>query len=94
METRQSSLPLTDPSLGSATMKMSVAVSLTPVLDKGSPNGNTVIGSYGQKAPAKVKIFEVNREKEVVWEFFHPDAKAHEVHILTTNGIPVSPIYR
>ncbi len=58
------------------------------------PNGNTVIGSYGQKDPEKVKIFEVNEKKEVVWEFFHPDAKVHEVHILTTNGKPVSPIYR
>jgi hypothetical protein len=58
------------------------------------PNGNTVIGSYAQKDAEKVKIFEVNEEKEVVWEFFHPEVKAHEVHILTTNGEPVSPIYR
>ncbi|MDA7640677.1 hypothetical protein N8787_03475 [Opitutaceae bacterium] len=58
------------------------------------PNGNTVIGSYGQKDPEKVKIFEVNEKKEVVWEFFRPDAKAHQIHILTTNGKPVSPIYR
>ncbi len=58
------------------------------------PNGYTVIGSYGQKDPEKVKIFEVNEKKEVVWEFFHPEAKAHQVHILTTNGKSVSPIYR
>ncbi|MDA0349213.1 MAG: hypothetical protein O3C43_16940 [Verrucomicrobia bacterium] len=58
------------------------------------PNGNTVIGSYGQKDAEKVKIFEVNEGKEVVWEFFHPDVKAHEIHILTTNGEPVRPIYR
>ena len=58
------------------------------------PNGNTVIGSYAQKDPDKVKIFEVNQSKEVVWEFFHPTVKAHEVHILTTNGKPVKPIYR
>lgn len=57
-------------------------------------NGNTVIGSYGQKDAKKVKVFEVNAAKEVVWEFFHPTVRAHEVHILTTNGEPVSPIYR
>ncbi len=58
------------------------------------PNGNTVIGSYGQKDGEKVKLFEVNQDKEVVWEFFHPTVKAHEVHILTTNGKPVVPVYR
>lgn len=49
-------------------------------------NGNTVICSYGQRDPMKPKLFEVTREGEVVWEFFHPDATAHEVHVLTTNG--------
>ena len=49
-------------------------------------NGNTVICSYGQRNPEKPKLFEVTREGEVVWEFFHPDATAHEVHVLTTNG--------
>jgi hypothetical protein len=58
------------------------------------PNGNTVVGSYGQKDPAKVKIFEVTDRKEVVWEFSHPDVRAHEVHMLTTNGKLISPIYR
>lgn len=51
-------------------------------------SGNTVICSYGQKDPAKPKLFEVTRSGEVVWEFFHPDAKAHEVHVITTNGKP------
>jgi len=41
------------------------------------PNGDTVIGSCGQKDPERVKIFEVNEKKEVMWEFFQPDAKAH-----------------
>ncbi|PAW64360.1 MAG: hypothetical protein B9S36_02670 [Verrucomicrobiia bacterium Tous-C2TDCM] len=50
-------------------------------------NGNTVICSYGQRDPKKPKLFEVTREGEVVWEFFHPDASAHEVHVLTTNGV-------
>ncbi|MDE0769523.1 MAG: hypothetical protein OSB19_14160 [Opitutaceae bacterium] len=58
------------------------------------PNGNTVIGSYGQTDPKMTKIFEVNRDKEVVWEFFHPEVKAHEIHIITTNGKPVKPVYR
>lgn len=58
------------------------------------PSGNTVIGCYAQRDPEKTKIFEVDRNKKVVWEFFHPDVKAHQVHILTTNGEPVSPIYR
>ncbi len=58
------------------------------------PNGNTVIGSYGQTDPKMTKIFEVNHDKKVVWEFFHPDVKAHEVHVITTNGNPVNPVYR
>jgi outer membrane protein assembly factor BamB len=51
-------------------------------------NGNTIICSYGQKDPAKPRMLEVTREGEVVWEFFHPDAKAHEVHVISTNGTP------
>ncbi len=49
-------------------------------------NGNTVICSYAQKDPEKPKLFEITPDKKVVWEFFHPKARAHEVHILTTNG--------
>ncbi len=51
-------------------------------------NGNTVICSYGQKDPDKPKLFEITPDKKVVWEFFHPKARAHEVHVLTTNGKP------
>ena len=51
-------------------------------------NGNTVICSYAQKDPQKPKLFEVTPDKEVVWEFFHPKARAHEVHVVTTNGKP------
>lgn len=58
------------------------------------PNGNTVICSYAQSDPEKVKIFEVSKDKKVVWEFFHPHVKPHEVHILTTNGVAVSPSFR
>ena len=58
------------------------------------PNGNTVICSYGQRAADKVKIFEVTPEKKVVWEYIDPKVSAHEVHILTTNGKPVTPSMR
>lgn len=51
-------------------------------------NGNTVICSYGQKESNKPKLFEITPEKKVVWEFFHPKARAHEVHVLTSNGKP------
>ena len=50
------------------------------------PNGNTVISSYHQQDPAKVRIFEVNRKKEVVWELFHPSSNAHGIHVISTNG--------
>ncbi len=58
------------------------------------PNGNMVIGAYGQKDPNKTKIFEVTRDKKVVWEFFHPEIHAHELHVITTNGEKVSPVMR
>lgn len=51
-------------------------------------NGNTIVCSYGQKNPKMPKLIEITPEKEVVWEFFHPQARAHEVHVLTTNGEP------
>ncbi len=49
-------------------------------------NGNTIICSYAQRNPNKPKLFEVTPDKKVVWEFFHPTARAHEVHVLSTNG--------
>jgi len=58
------------------------------------PNGNTVITAYGQKDPAKCKVFEVTRDKQVVWEFFHPDIHAHEIHVITTNGEKITPVLR
>lgn len=51
-------------------------------------NGNTIICSYGQRNPRKPKLFEITPDKKVVWEFFHPEIRAHEVHVLTTNGKP------
>ena len=58
------------------------------------PNNNMVICSYAQQDPTMPKVFEVTRDKEVVWEFFHPTARAHEVHIITTNGKRVTPMMR
>ncbi len=49
-------------------------------------NGNTVICSYGQGNAEMPKLFEITADKKVVWEFFHPKVRAHEVHVLTTNG--------
>ena len=55
------------------------------------PNGNTVITAYQQKKKDKAKLFEVNREKKVVWEYINPKLRGiHELHVLTTNGKPVS----
>jgi hypothetical protein len=50
------------------------------------PNGNTVIASYGSQGP--IKVFEVNREKQIVWKYTGPH-RAHEIQVLTTNGEPI-----
>ena len=50
------------------------------------PNGNTVIASYA--ANEGIKVFEVTREKKIVWKYEGPH-RAHEIQILTTNGKPV-----
>jgi hypothetical protein len=47
------------------------------------PNGNTVIASYAAKEG--IKLFEVNRDKKIVWSYDGPN-KAHHFQILTTNG--------
>ncbi len=49
-------------------------------------SGNTIICSYGQKNPQMPKLFEISPDKKVVWEFFHPSARVHEVHVISTNG--------
>lgn len=46
-------------------------------------NGNTVIASYGATGP--IKVFEVTRDKRLVWKYAGPH-RAHEIQILTTNG--------
>lgn len=58
------------------------------------PNGNTMISAYGQKDGAKPKMFEITRDKKVVWQFYHPEFHVHELQILTTNGEKVSPMMR
>lgn len=50
------------------------------------PNGNTVIASYGSRDA--IKVFEVTRDKQIVWTYTGPH-RAHEIQILTTNGKPV-----
>ena len=52
------------------------------------PNGNTVIASYGQGGKG-VKLFEVTREKKVVWTWSGDRPGVHEVQILETNGKPL-----
>ena len=50
------------------------------------PNGNTVITSY--HAQTGIKIFEVTREKKMVWNYAGKH-RAHTFQILTTNGKPL-----
>ena len=50
------------------------------------PNGNTVIASYASQQA--IKVFEVTREKKIVWQYTGPH-RAHEIQILTTNGKPI-----
>ena len=51
-------------------------------------NGNTVITSYHAKGNA-VKLFEVTRDKKVVWRYSGMKDGFHHFQILTTNGKPV-----
>ena len=51
------------------------------------PNGNTVITSYHSSGD-RVKLFEVTREKKVVWRYSGMDHGFHHFQILTTNGKP------
>ena len=52
------------------------------------PNGNTVVTSYHAKGNA-VKLFEVTRDKKVVWRYNGLGAGFHHFQILTTNGQPL-----
>lgn len=50
------------------------------------PNGNTVIASYAAKKG--VKLFEVTRDKKIVWSYSGPH-RVHHFQILTSNGQPL-----
>ncbi len=50
------------------------------------PNGHTVVASYN--ASSGPKLFEVDRDKNVVWTYTGPH-RAHHFQILTTNGQPL-----
>lgn len=52
------------------------------------PNGHTVISSYHAKGN-QVKLFEITREKKVVWRYSGMKAGFHHFQILTTNGKPL-----
>jgi outer membrane protein assembly factor BamB len=52
------------------------------------PNGNTVIASYG-RADKGVKLFEITRDKKVVWTWSSDRPGVHHVQILETNGKPL-----
>lgn len=51
------------------------------------PNGNTVVASYHANGD-RVKLFEVTRDKKVVWRYSGMKAGFHHFQILTTNGKP------
>ena len=52
------------------------------------PNGNTVITSYHAKGKS-TKLFEVTRDKKVVWSYSGMRSGFHHFQILTTNEKPV-----
>ena len=48
-----------------------------------------MICSYAQRGPEKAKIFEVTRDKKVVWEYINPKFRgAHEVHVHLLAAVP------
>lgn len=57
------------------------------------PNGNVVITSYagGRKDPHAPKLFEVNRDKKVIWTYSDGQSVGiHHFQILDTNGQPIT----
>ncbi|MCE9603653.1 MAG: hypothetical protein K8U03_01980 [Planctomycetia bacterium] len=50
-------------------------------------DGNTVVASYG--AQKGIKLFEITREKQIVWKYEEPH-RVHHFQILTTNGKPLA----
>ena len=52
------------------------------------PNGNTVVTSYHAKGD-RAKLFEITRDKKVVWRYSGMQNGFHHFQILTTNGEPI-----
>ncbi len=52
------------------------------------PNGNTIVSSY-RASGDQVKLFELTRDKQVVWTYSGMEHGFHHVQILTTNGTPL-----
>lgn len=51
------------------------------------PNGNTIINSYAAKA-GEVRLFEVTRDKQVVWTWTSADGDGvHHAHVIATDGV-------
>ncbi|MDX1564181.1 MAG: PQQ-binding-like beta-propeller repeat protein [Phycisphaeraceae bacterium] len=51
------------------------------------PNGNTVIASYGARGKNRIKMFEITRDKKLIWS--QKKYKAHHFQILATDGKPI-----
>jgi lysophospholipase L1-like esterase len=78
---------------GAIVWELSNADLASPLIDDACgvqrlPNGNTVVTSY-HAGPAAVHLFEVTRDKHVVWEWAPDCAGVHHFQVLTTNGRPV-----
>ncbi len=53
-------------------------------------NGNTIINSYAAR-PGETRLFEVTREKKVVWQWTSSDGEGvHHAHVFATNGVALS----
>src|SRR5579871_775038 len=54
------------------------------------PNGDTVIESYGANDPNAIKLFEITRDKQIVWTLRTFRAHGiHEFQLLDTSGKPL-----
>jgi len=54
------------------------------------PSGNTIINSYAAK-PGETRLFEVTRDKQVVWQWTSSDGEGvHHACVFATNGKPLA----
>ena len=50
-------------------------------------SGNFVVSCYGNQKKDDIKMFEITKQKKVVWKFYSPNVRyVHNLQILTTNG--------